>query len=116
MLLLSTTTGLLGRVGAALARAAMIAIGFSILHREMGVKAPENLMRSIIVAIVVASALEPMELLLKADLYLKASIEALAFTAVLLMAFKLVKPLDSDEVELVKSIMPWRTRTYKPTA
>jgi PST family polysaccharide transporter len=116
MLLLSTTTGLLGRVGAALARAAMIAIGFSILHREMGVKAPENLARSMIVAIVVASALAPMELLLKADLYLKASIEALAFTAALLIAFKLVKPLDSNEVGLVKSIMPWRTRAYKPTA
>lgn len=56
-------------------------------------------------AIVVASAPAPMELLLKADLYLKASIEALGFTAVLLMAFKLVKPLDSDEVGLVRSIM-----------
>jgi len=102
MLLLATTTGLLGQVGAASARAMMTVAGFSILYREVGMRLPENLKRSALMAAFIASALTPIELFLQIDLRLKASIEALAFAAVLLPAFKLARPLNGEELNYLK--------------
>lgn len=106
MLLLSTAV-LIGQIGAALARAAMIAVGFSVLYFEAGVKVPDNLKRCILVAAFLASALIPIELFLRADLYFKASIEVLAFATVLSAAFKLLKPLGRDEMKLIKLPLSW---------
>jgi len=105
MLLLATTAGLLGQVGAATARAMMAAVGFSILYREAGMRLPENLRRSALTAAFIALVLTPIEMFLKTDLRLKASIEALMFAAVLLSAFKLVKPLNGEELGLLKSVL-----------
>ena len=108
IVLLATITKPLGQVGAALARAAMIAVGFSILYREVGAKLPGNLDKGLLVAMALASTLAPIELFVKADIYLKAFVEASAFVLVALLAFKLVKPLDDYEIGLLKAIIPWR--------
>jgi O-antigen/teichoic acid export membrane protein len=72
VVLLATITKPLGQVGAALARAAMIAVGFSVLHREVGAKLPSNLDKSLVVATALASTLAPIELFARTSIYLKA--------------------------------------------
>jgi O-antigen/teichoic acid export membrane protein len=113
VVLLATITKPLGQVGAALARAAMIAVGFSVLHREVGAKLPSNLDKSLVVAVALASTLAPIELFVRTSIYLKAFVEASAFVLVALLAFKLVKPLDDYEVGLLKAIIPWRGQSVK---
>jgi hypothetical protein len=112
IVLLATITKHLGQVGAALARATMIVVGFSILYREVGAKLPSNLSKSLVVATALASTLAPIGLFVKASLYLKAFVEASAFVIVALLAFKLVKPLDDHEIGLLKAMIPWQTRTH----
>jgi hypothetical protein len=113
VVLLATITKPLGQVGAALARAAMIAVGFSVLHREVGAKLPSNLDKSLVVATALASTLAPIELFARTSIYLKAFVEASAFVLVALLAFKLVKPLDDYEVGLLKAMIPWRGQSVK---
>jgi O-antigen/teichoic acid export membrane protein len=113
MVLLATITKHLGQVGAALARAAMIVVGFLILYREVGAKLPSNLDKSLLVAVALASTLALIELFVRASLYLKAFAEASAFVVVALLAFKLVKPLDDHEIGLLKAMIPWRGQSIK---
>jgi len=108
VVLLATITKPLGQVGAALARAAMIAVGFSMLYREVGAKLPNNLSKSLVVTVALASILAPIELFVRTSIYLKAFVEASAFVLVALLAFKLVKPLDDYEIGLLKAMIPWR--------
>ena len=113
VVLLATITKPLGQVGAALARAAMIAVGFSILYREVGAKLPSNLDKSLVVAVALASTLTPIELFARTSIYLKAFVEASAFVVITLLAFKLVKPLDDYEIGLLKAMIPWRGQSIK---
>jgi hypothetical protein len=107
VVLLATITKPLGQVGAALARAAMTVVGFSILYREAGAKLPSNLSKSLVVAVALASTLTPIELFVRTSIYLKAFVEASAFVIVTLLVFKLVKPLDDYEVRLLKAMISW---------
>jgi hypothetical protein len=66
------------------------------------------LKRSIIASSIIAATLTPIELCLKANIYVKALIEALTFTTALTAAYKLIKPLSSEEVKLIKTIIPLR--------
>lgn len=111
--LLLTIARTLGQVGAAIARAFMSTISFLILYKEVEIKTPENLKRSIVIAIIIALILIPIELLLNAELYVKAFIELITLIMVLLITFKFIKPLNSDEVHLIKSIIKLRTDTSK---
>jgi O-antigen/teichoic acid export membrane protein len=113
VVLLATITKPLGQVGAALARAAMTVVGFSILYRKVDVKLPSNLDKSLVMAVALASTLAPIELFVKADIYLKAFVEASAFVLVALLAFKLVKPLNDHEIGLLKAMIPWRGRASR---
>jgi hypothetical protein len=47
---------------------------------------------------------------LKTNVYIKASIEALAFAIMLPIAYKLIKPLNGEEVRLLKTMIPQRVR------
>jgi len=107
---LLSSTIILKQIGAAIARAIMTAIGFIILHREAEVKIPGNLKRSIVVALIIVSTLTPIELLLKSELYTKALVEAAVLIASLSITFKLLKPLSSQEIEVIKSIIPWKPK------
>jgi hypothetical protein len=113
VVLLATITKPLGQVGAALARAAMIAVGFSILYREVGAKLPSNLDKSLLVAMALASTLAPIELFVRTSIYLKAFVEASVFVVVALLAFKLVKPLDDHEIGLLKAMIPLRGQSIE---
>jgi len=105
MTLLAALAIPLKQVGASLARASMTIAGFTILHRELNIRIPRSLKRSIMASSIIAAALTPIELCLKANIYMKALIEALAFTAALTAAYKLIKPLSSEEIELLKTII-----------
>jgi len=113
VLLLATITKSLGQVGAAVARVTMVTVCFLILHRRLGAKAPENLKRSAIAATITASALAPIEIFLRTDVYSKAFIEVLAFVIAMPIAFKLTKPLENGEVKLLKSAISWLSRHYR---
>jgi hypothetical protein len=91
----------------------MIAVGFSILYREVGAKLPSNLDKSLLVTMALASTLAPIELFVKADIYLKAFVEASAFVVIALLAFKLVKPLDDHEIGLLKAMIPLRGQSIE---
>jgi O-antigen/teichoic acid export membrane protein len=106
--LLPSLTIPLRQVGAALARASMAIVGFTILRRELKVGAPRSLKRSIVASSIIAATLTPIEICLKANIYVKALIEALTFIAALTAVYKLIKPLSSEEVELIKTIIPLR--------
>jgi hypothetical protein len=41
---------------------------------------------------------------------MKASIEALAFAIMLPIAYKLIKPLEGEELKLIKTMIPQRIR------
>jgi O-antigen/teichoic acid export membrane protein len=113
--LLATITKPLGQAGAALARATMIAVGFLVLYRETSVKLPSNLNRGLVVAAVFALALAPIERFVRVNLHLKALTEVSVFIIVALLTFKLVKPLDDYEIELLKSSVLLRPRAFKST-
>jgi len=113
VVLLATITKSLGQVGAALARAAMIAVGFSMLYREVGAKLPNNLSKSLVVTVALASILAPIEFFVRTSIYLKAFVEASAFVVIALLAFKLVKPLDDHEIGLLKAMIPLRGQSIE---
>jgi O-antigen/teichoic acid export membrane protein len=108
--MLAATASWLGQVGAALSRALMAAAGFLVLYREVDVREFGNLRRSLAAAAAIAATLTPMELLLETTIYLKALAEALTLLIVAFACFKLIKPLESEEIKLVKSIVPWKPK------
>lgn len=108
--LLAALVAPLKQVGAALARATMTIVGFTVLYRELGMKAPRNLGKSVMVSVVLAATLTPIELCFKTNVYMKASIEALAFAIMLPVAYKLIKPLEGEELRLIKTMIPQRIR------
>ncbi|MEM3891720.1 MAG: oligosaccharide flippase family protein [Nitrososphaerales archaeon] len=114
--LLATITPLLGQIGAAISRAAMITTSYIILHKAVGLKTPSNLKRSVAAAILTASTLAPIELLLHVNTLLKVLIEASTLIAVLLLSYKLLKPLNSEEAALLKTFIQniVRRRVDKP--
>jgi len=109
-LMLAATASWLGQVGAALSRALLAAVGFFTLYREADVRGFGNLRRSLAVAAAVAAALTPIELFLETAAYIKALAEAATLLIVAFACFKLIKPLESEEIKLVKSIVPWKPK------
>jgi len=108
--MLSATVSRLSQVGAALSRALMAAAGFLILYRKADVKGFGNLRRSLAASAAVAAALTPIELFLETATYVKALAEAATLLIVAFACFKLIKPLESDEMKVVKSIVPWKPK------
>jgi O-antigen/teichoic acid export membrane protein len=108
--MLAVTASWLGQVGAALSRALMAAAGFLVLYREVDIREFGNLRRSLAAAAAIAAALTPMELLLETTIYLKALAEAATLLIVAFACFKVIKPLEAEEIELVKSIVPWKSK------
>ncbi len=104
--LLLLLTAPLRQVGAALARASVAIVGFMILYRELGLRLPENLKKSLTVAVIIAAAVAPIELLLQTNTGIKASVEAIAFAITLPIAYKITKPLNRGEMELMKKMVP----------
>ena len=111
-LMLSATASWLGQVGAALSRALLAAVGFFTLcaRAQADVRGFGNLRRSLAVAAAVAAALTPIELFLEIAAYVKALAEAATLLIVAFACFKLIKPLESEEIKIVKSIVPWKHR------
>jgi O-antigen/teichoic acid export membrane protein len=108
--LLATLAAPLKQVGAALARAMITIVSFTILYRSFGMRIPGNLGKSIMIAAILATILMPIELCLKTNVYVKALIEVLAFAIMLPITYKLIKPLDSEGVKLIKTMIPQRIR------
>jgi len=106
VLLLAGLAARFGEVGAALARAGMVAVGFVVLLREVDVGLPENLLRSVLGSLLVAAPLLPIELLLDVSVYVKALVEFVVFAAVLALAYRFVKPLSWEDLELLKAALP----------
>jgi O-antigen/teichoic acid export membrane protein len=109
-LMLAATASWLGQVGAALSRALMAAAGFLILYRKADVKGFGNLNRSLAASAAVAATLTPIEFFLETAAYVKALAEAAALLIVAFACFKLIKPLESEEIKVVKSIVPWKPK------
>ena len=110
VLLLAGLAAQFGQVGAALARAGMVAVGFVVLFREVDVGLPENLWRSVLGALLVAAPLLPIELLLNVGVYVKALVEFVVFAAVLALAYRFVKPLSGEDLELLKAAIHMRLK------
>jgi uncharacterized membrane protein len=107
-MLLAGLASRLGQVGAALARAGMVGVGFAVLFREVDVGLPKNLWRSVLGALMVTAPLLPIELLLDTSVYVKALVEFVVFAAVLALAYRFVKPLSGEDLELLKAAVPMK--------
>jgi len=102
------------QVGAALARVGMVAVGFTVLYRKAGMPLPGNLGRSLLSALLVGAALASIELFLDASLHVKVLVELMAFTASSALAYRLVRPLSGEDLELLKAALPMRLKRAKP--
>ena len=104
--LLAALTPPLKLVGAASARAVMLAVGFAFLYREAGSPLPANLFRSLISALIIGATLTPVELLFGAGLYVKVLVELVVFASSFALVFRFVKPLSGEDLELLKAALP----------
>jgi O-antigen/teichoic acid export membrane protein len=110
VLLLTALAAPFKQIGAALARAGMVAVGFAVLYRKIDTGLPENLWRSVLGALLVATPLLPIELLWDTDVYLKASVELAVLAGALALTYKFVKPLSGEDLELLKAAMPMKLK------
>jgi len=110
VILLIALAAPLKQVGAALARAMTAIVSFTILYRSFGMRIPGNLGKSVMVAAILAATLMPIELCLKTNVYIKASIEVLMFAIMLPVAYKLIKPLNCEEIRLLKTMVPQKDK------
>jgi hypothetical protein len=58
----------------------------------------------------VAAPLLPIELLLNVGVYVKALVEFVVFAAVLALAYRFVKPLSGEDLELLKAAIHMRLK------
>jgi O-antigen/teichoic acid export membrane protein len=106
VLLLATLAAPLKQIGAALARAGMVAVGFVVLYRQVDLGLPGNFWRSVLGALLVAASLLPIELLLNTGVYIKASVELAVFAGALTLTYRFVKPLNGEDLKLLKAAIP----------
>jgi len=86
----------------------MVGVGFAVLFREVNVSLPKNLWMSVLGALMVTAPLLPIELLLDTSVYVKALVEFVVFAAVLALAYRFVKPLSGEDLELLKAAVPMK--------
>jgi O-antigen/teichoic acid export membrane protein len=110
LLLLAILAAPFRQVGAALARVAMVIVVFATLYRKTSIPLPANLWKSLLSAIIVGGVLIPLEIFLNTGLYLKAFVELVAFIASFGLTFMIMKPVNKDDVELLKTAIPMKIR------
>jgi O-antigen/teichoic acid export membrane protein len=110
LLLLAILAAPFRQVGAALARAAMVIVSFATLYRKASIPLPANLWKSLLSAIIVGGVLIPLEFFLNVGLYLKAFVELVVFIASFGLTFMFMKPVNKDDVELLKTAIPMKIR------